>query len=174
MPERREVLGLLGVGAVAGIAGWWGSSHREAATPILSDGATSRFVDLEGKARSLAEWDGRVRVLNFWATWCAPCREEIPALVLSRNKLLPSGVEFIGIAIDQVAKVVEFVRSVPISYPVLVAGAPALELVRQLGNPSGGLPFTVVLNAQGAVAHRNLGAVTQEKIEAQVRGVLAG
>ena len=174
MPERREVLGLLGVGAVAGVAGWWGSSHREAATPILSDGATSRFVDLEGKARSLAEWDGRVRVLNFWATWCAPCREEIPALVLARNKLLPSGVEFIGIAIDQVTKVVEFVRSVPISYPVLVAGAPALELVRQLGNPSGGLPFTVVLNAQGAVAHRNLGAVTQEKIEAQVRGVLAG
>ena len=174
MPERREVLGLLGVGAIAGIAGWWWSSEREAGSPSGVDGATSGFVDLEGKTRSLAEWDGRVRVLNFWATWCAPCREEIPALVLARKKLLPSGVEFIGIAIDQASKVAEFVRSVPISYPVLVAGAPALELVRQLGNPSGGLPFTVVLNAQGAIAHRNLGAVTQEKIEAQVRGVLAG
>ena len=173
MPERREVLGLLGVGAFAGLAGWWWSSRRESAQPFGADAATSGFVDLEGKARSLAEWDGRVRVLNFWATWCAPCREEIPALVLSRNKLLPSGVEFIGIAIDQASKVVEFVRSVPISYPVLVAGAPALELARQLGNPSGGLPFTVVLNAQGDIAHRNLGAVTQEKIEAQVRGVLA-
>ncbi len=173
MPERREVLAFAGVGIVAGIAGWLLSSRSTAPATDTRGLRTTRFADLEGKVRSLSEWDGRVRVVNFWATWCAPCREEIPALIQSREKLLASGVEFIGIAIDQAPKVVEFVRSVRISYPILLAGAEALDLVRDLGNPAGGLPFTVVLDQRGAVTHSNLGAVTREKIEKQVRETLA-
>jgi thiol-disulfide isomerase/thioredoxin len=145
-----------------------------AGTP--ADGETlmaARLADLSGKARSLNEWRGQVIVVNFWATWCPPCREEIPALVRARDKLVASGVEFVGIAIDQVSKVAEFARNVRISYPLLMADASGLELVRKLGNPSGGLPFTVVLDRKGSVSHRNLGAITQQKIEGQLGPMLA-
>ena len=173
LERRRDVLAFLGVGIAAGVGGWALSARMSAPVGEPTDLRSASFADLQGNPRSLSEWDGRVRVINFWATWCAPCREEIPALVLSRDKLQASGVEFIGIAIDQAAKVAEFVRTVQISYPVLLGGAAALDLVRSLGNPGGGLPFTVVLDRKAVVAHRNLGVVTGQKIEQQVRETLA-
>ena len=173
MPERRETLVMLGVGvaaAVAGVvAGPWLASSPGDATPLLR----APLADLSGKPRTLGEWQGRILVVNFWATWCPPCREEIPALVRARDKMLASGVEFIGIAIDNVAKVVEFARNVHISYPLLIADASGLDLVRKLGNPSGGLPFTVVLDRKGGIAHRNLGAITEQKIEDQLRPMVS-
>jgi thiol-disulfide isomerase/thioredoxin len=131
------------------------------------------MTDLAGHPRSITEWTGKVLVVNFWATWCPPCREEIPDLVISRDKLHGSGIEFIGIAFDQAAKVAEFVRSVRISYPVLLADSSALKLVRSIGNPTGGLPFTIVLDRKGGIVHRNLGLVTRQKIEEQVSSALA-
>lgn len=164
---------MLGVGAVAAgaglIAGPWLSGPPADAEALMS----ARLADLSGKARTLAEWRGKVIVVNFWATWCPPCREEIPGLVRARDKLVSSGVEFIGIAIDQAAKVVQFASNVQISYPLLMADASGLELVRKLGNPSGGLPFTVLLDRKGSIAHRNLGAITQQKIEDQLVPMLA-
>jgi thiol-disulfide isomerase/thioredoxin len=126
------------------------------------------FIDLAGKRRDLLEWQGQVLVVNFWATWCEPCREEIPAFIRVRRKLLRSGVEFVGIAIDQAAKVSLFAKTVQIDYPLLLAGASGPDLMRKLGNPSGGLPFTVVLDQKGTIAFRNLGALTAAKIEAQL------
>lgn len=173
MADRREILVLLGVGAAAAAAGvLFGPGLSD--TPGAADALRSAtLTDLAGKTRRLSEWDGRILVVNFWATWCPPCREEIPALVRVRDKLQASGVEFVGIAIDQAAKVVEFARNVQISYPLLLADAGGLELMRKLGNPSGGLPFTMVLDRKGAIAHRNLGAVTQQTMEDQLRPMLA-
>jgi thiol-disulfide isomerase/thioredoxin len=163
---------MLGVGVAAAVAGvvagpWLANSPRDAEAL-----RSARLADLTGKPRTLDEWRGRILVVNFWATWCPPCREEIPALVRARDKLLPSGVEFVGIAIDQVAKVKEFALTVHISYPLLMADASGLDLIRKLGNPSGGLPFTVVLDRKGSIAHRNLGAITQQKIEDQLGPML--
>lgn len=133
---------------------------------------TARFTDLSGKPRRIDEWDGRILVVNFWATWCPPCREEIPALVRVRDELLSSGVEFIGIAIDQAAKVEKFMGDVRISYPILLADAAGLELMRKLGNPSGGLPFTIVLDRNNGLAHRHLGAVSQKEVENVLKPML--
>lgn len=133
---------------------------------------SASFMDLSGKPRRLAEWDGRILVVNFWATWCPPCREEIPALVRVRDKLHLSGVEFVGIALDQEPKVREFARNVQISYPLLLADGSGLDLVRKLGNLGGGLPFTIVLDHEGTIAHRNLGALTQQNMEDQLRPML--
>lgn len=173
MADRREILVIVGVGVAAAVAGvvagpWLVNSPGDAEAL-----RSARLTDLSGKPRTLDEWHGRILVINFWATWCPPCREEIPALVRARDKFLPSRVEFVGIAIDQVAKVAEFARNVHISYPLLMADASGLDLIRKLGNPSGGLPFTVVLDRKGSIAHRNLGALTQQKIEDQLGPMLA-
>ena len=126
--------------------------------------AQAVFKDLDGKPRRLAEWQGRALVCNFWATWCAPCREEIPLLIAARQKYGPLGVEIVGIAIDNAAKVREYAASFNISYPVLLAEADGLDLMRQLGNSAGGLPYTVIADRRGGVVHRKLGALKQAEL----------
>ena len=168
-PGRREALILGAAGLAAATAGF-------VAGPLLlklGGGDESgrvlfeaSFLDLSGKPRRLAEWQGRAVLVNFWATWCAPCREEIPLLVAARQKYGPSGVEIVGIAVDNASKVIEFSRMLAISYPVLLAEADGLDLMRQLGNSSGGLPYTVVADRRGALIHRKLGALKQEDLDA--------
>ncbi len=166
---RREALILGAAGLAAAGAGF-------IAGPLLlqigeGNGASralfaASFVDLSGKPRRLAEWQGRAVLVNFWATWCAPCRDEIPLLVAARQKFGPAGVEIVGIAIDNTAKVFEFTKTLPISYPVLIAEADGLDLMRQLGNSSGGLPYTVVADRRGTLVHRKLGALKQGDLDA--------
>ncbi len=175
-PGRREALLLGAAGIAAAGAGF-------IAGPLLlqlGDGdAASRtlfaasFPDLSGKSRRLAEWRGRVVLVNFWATWCAPCREEIPLLLSARRKYGGEGVEIVGIAVDNAPKVGEFAKSLAISYPVLLAEADGLDLMRQLGNTGGGLPYTVVADRKGALVHRQLGALKQGDLD-RILGALAG
>ena len=132
------------------------------------------FADLEGRQRRLTEWNGKVLVCNFWATWCAPCREEIPLLVASRQKYGPSGVEIVGIAVDNAVKVREFSATFKISYPVLLAEAEGLDLMRRVGNTGGGLPYTVITDRQGKLLHRKLGALKQDELEALLAPLARG
>ena len=132
----------------------------------------AQFPDLEGKVRQLTEWRGKILVCNFWATWCTPCREEIPLLVAAREKYGLQGVEIVGIAIDNPVNVRDYSASFKIPYPVLLAGADGLDLMHQLGNNSGGLPYTVVTDRLGELAHRKLGAMRQSEVEA-ILGPLA-
>ena len=166
-PGRREALILGAAGLAATAAGFLagpallqlGGGREEGALKLAA------FNDLDGKPRRLAEWRGRVAVYNFWATWCAPCREEIPLLLAARQKYGPTGVEIVGIAIDNAAKVREFSSSFNISYPVLLAEADGLDLMRQLGNSGGGLPYTVIADREGALVHRKLGALKQAELD---------
>lgn len=165
---RREAL-LLGLAGIAAAAGGFligpallqPSRDREA--EFLR---SASFPDLENNTRRLSEWRGKVLVCNFWATWCAPCREEIPMLVAAKRKYGPSGVEIVGIAIDNVVKVRQFSTSFDISYPILLAEASGLDLMRQLGNSGGGLPYTVIADRRGALLHRKLGALKAAELDA--------
>jgi len=134
---------------------------------------TASFPDLDGRARQLSEWRGKVLVCNFWATWCAPCREEIPMLVAMREKYRPKGAEIVGIAIDNAAKVREFSASFKISYPVLVADAGGLDLMRELGNSAGGLPYTTVVDRGGHLTYRHLGLLKQADLESELDSLTA-
>jgi len=113
-----------------------------------------------------------VILVNFWATWCAPCREEMPLLSEVRDRYASSGLEVVGIAIDTASKVREFLRSTPVSYPVLLADADGLDLMRALGNTAGGLPFTLLIDRKGEVTWYKLGLLKKEELEAKVRGAL--
>jgi thiol-disulfide isomerase/thioredoxin len=164
---RREVLvlGLAGIAAAA--AGFL------VGPALLQPGqgeekellSSASFPDLQNRTRELSEWRGKVLVCNFWATWCAPCREEIPLLIAARKKYGPRGVEIVGIAIDNAAKVGQFSTSLNIPYPILLAGADGLDLMRRLGNSSGGLPYTVTADREGALVHRKLGALKPGELD---------
>jgi thiol-disulfide isomerase/thioredoxin len=166
---RRETLILGGVGLAAGVAGALVGALTLQSGSGAADLLAARFHDLEGRQRRLLDWQGSVLLCNFWATWCAPCREEVPLLVAAKQQLASSSGEIVGIGIDSVDKIREFVKTYKVNYPVLVADATAINLLRGLGNRSGGLPYTVLLDRGGAVIHRHLGAMT----EADLRQVWA-
>jgi thiol-disulfide isomerase/thioredoxin len=174
--RRREVLILGGAGLAAAAGGFLagpallrlgGNAEAEALR-------AASFGDLEGKPRRLAEWQGRILVCNFWATWCAPCREEIPMLVAARQKYAGFGVEIVGIAIDNASKVRQFSSTLNISYPILLAEADGLDLMRRLGNTGGGLPYTVVADRQGIPIHRKLGALKAPELDALLEPLSRG
>lgn len=169
---RREVLilGAAGVAATAAgaLVGALALQSRTGAASLLSQ----TFHDLAGKPRRLQEWKGQVIACNFWATWCAPCREEIPLLNAVQQKYASKRLQNVGIAVDSVEKVVEFLKQVRIEYPVLVAQAEAIDTMRELGNKVGGLPFTAVLDRSGAVASIKLGAYKGGELDQVVQPLL--
>jgi thiol-disulfide isomerase/thioredoxin len=171
---RREALILGGVAVAAAAAGFLAGPLLLKRSPGGSAAlAAATFTDLQGRPRRLDEWRGRIVVVNFWATWCPPCREEIPMLMEVREKFSSNGVEIVGIAIDLAAKVKEYASSMKISYPVLVADAGGLDLVRALGNTAGGLPYTVFVDRQGEAEKSKLGALKQAELEGLLREMLA-
>jgi thiol-disulfide isomerase/thioredoxin len=123
------------------------------------------FPDAQGNRQTLAQWRGQVLVLNFWASWCAPCRDEMPDFVSMRAQYRPKGVEFVGIAIDNSANVAQFLRHQPVNYPILIGEGAAHNLARQLGNPSGALPFTIVLDRDGNIVLSHLGRLPRATLE---------
>lgn len=125
-----------------------------------------QFPDQFGKPQALAQWRGKVLVLNFWATWCAPCREEIPDFIALRAQYGSRNVEIVGIAIDAAAPVAAYAKELTIPYPILIGEGAAQALSRGLGNTSGALPYTVVINPAGSIILRHLGRLPRAKLEA--------
>jgi thiol-disulfide isomerase/thioredoxin len=124
----------------------------------------ARFPDLQGAQTSLGQWRGKVLVVNFWATWCAPCREEIPGFVGLQDEFGPQGVQFVGIAADEQVKVVQFVSEFKMNYPQLVANYAGLDLARRAGDRIEALPYTLVLDRDGKLVHRELGVLRADRL----------
>jgi len=128
--------------------------------------------NLEGKPLPLADFRGKPLVLNFWATWCPPCRKEIPELIEFHNRYVSRGVTLIGITVEDKARVAEFVAATPIPFPVLVGRDKGIALLQALGNQSAGLPYTVVLDRQGNIVFIKRGALTRERLEQVIAPLL--
>ena len=120
---------------------------------------------LDDRQQPLAQWRGQVLVVNFWATWCAPCREEIPVFIELQRKYADRGVQFLGIAADQMERVRPYARDIGINYPVLVGGIEAIDLARSVGNRAGVLPFTLVIDRRGGVSQSMVGIVKADRLE---------
>ena len=120
--------------------------------------------DLEGEVRHINEWDGQYIVLNFWATWCPPCRKEIPEFIALQKKYDPAGLQFIGVAIDDTEAVSQFAMEMGINYPNLIAESEGIELAKLYGNTYGALPFSVIINREGKIIGRQVGLLSKEKI----------
>lgn len=163
---RWPALVLIGLAAMA--AGLW--LYQSVLAPARASAAalatlqSRSFSDLAGSDRTLLDWQGKVRVVNFWATWCEPCREEIPALQRVQARFAGNGLETIGISIDHADKVRQFAKNMAITYPLLLGDASVIDVARALGNRAGGLPYTLVLDAQGKLLASKLGGITEAQL----------
>ena len=133
---------------------------------------TTKFNDLNGVPQSLEQWRGKAMVVNFWATWCAPCRKEIPELVKAQEKYHEQGLTIIGIAVDIKENVVPFIKENGVVYPVLVDNSSSVDVSKKLGNRVGGLPFTVFLNKNGDLVDRELGGLSEARLDDAITALL--
>lgn len=128
--------------------------------------------DVDGKIHRPGEWDGKVVLVNFWATWCPPCRKEIPGFVHLREQYASQGFDVVGIAIDNPEAIREFTKTVPVNYTLLHGEANAAALSRAYGDSLGGLPFSAILNRQGQIAFIKAGELKEAELEAQIKLLL--
>jgi len=136
--------------------------HNTVPTPAPLPAAalfTHTFNDADGTPQPIAQWHGHWLLVNFWATWCAPCVEEMPDLQTVRGEYASRGVTVIALAIDNATAVKRFRDELKLQLPLLIAGADGSELIRQLGNSSGALPFTVLVDKSGSIVQSKLGQV---------------
>jgi len=165
MNVRRLCISLL---FIVSIAGCDNSSNPAASTSSKQMPETSApgfsLPDLDGEVHSLKQWQGKFIVVNFWATWCPPCRTEIPMFIELQDKYGDQGLQFIGVAIDDEISVQHFSMEMGINYPNLIAESQGIELARQYGNLSGALPFSVLINPEGQIVARHIGILHAKKI----------
>lgn len=131
------------------------------------------LVDQQGTAQAIGQWRGKVLVLNYWATWCHPCREEMPGFSRLHDKYLGKGVQFVGISIDTADKIAHFQKETPVSYPLLIGDMDAMKNSAGLGNSRQALPFTAVFDRSGRLAMTRLGRWPEADLERQLIGLLA-
>ena len=161
MSRPASLAGLVVVACAALAAGYYfarGQSPSnpapatEAPRPVVPDvRPVFELADQDGVRRSITEWDGRALMINFWATWCPPCRREIPLLNELRARYAPRGFEVIGVAVDFRDDVLAYMRDTPIDYPVLIGEQDGLDAARSFGMETMGFPFTVFTDTQGRI-----------------------
>lgn len=168
---KNLLLTLAGVIALTG--GYWlaQSLHSEEKSHTGLTYESGQMVDftlpdLDDKKRSLKEWRGKVIVLNFWATWCPPCREEIPLFIAMQKKYAADGLQVIGVALDNKTAVMVYRQSANINYPLLIGDEEhVMQIMERYGNRMGSLPYTVIMDREGQFAVRKLGAFGRDELQ---------
>jgi thiol-disulfide isomerase/thioredoxin len=184
--NKKKVIAIALVAVVFGALGAvFGSKTREAGplvTEMKPTGGTAHTAstnlyaqnldDLSGKSQAMAQWKGKALLVNFWATWCGPCVQEMPELSALANAEAANGAtkrfNVIGVGIDSPSAMAEFATKHNIEYPLYVGGMGGTELSREFGNPSGGLPFTVLIDANGQVKKTYLGKLKFDELKADL------
>jgi thiol-disulfide isomerase/thioredoxin len=177
--KRPLLWSLLGGAAVlAAVAGYrlgvtGKSTELAAATVPALPIFELTLTDLNGQAQSFGQWRGKVLIVNYWATWCHPCREEMPGFSRLQDKYRDKGVQFVGISIDTADKIVEFQKTTPVTYPLLIGDIGAMENSAKLGNSRQALPFTAVFDRDGRLAATKLGRLAEPELERQLTELIS-
>lgn len=167
---KRNTAIILVLGILATAAGIYFGVQKF--TPALPQSAAvselfgQKLPDVNGVVQPLAQWRGKRLVVNFWATWCAPCVEEMPELTQLQTELVGKNTQIIGIGIDKAENIAQFASRLHISYPLYVAGTSGTELSRLFGNQAGGLPYTVVIDSDGRIKSTFLGRLKMDELRA--------
>jgi len=137
------------------------------AAPLTKEKAVSLndflLADIQNQPQRLENWQGKVIILNFWATWCPPCRREMPGFVELDEEFSQQGLQMIGIAIDEKSAVTDFVDSMGIEFPILIGGNDAITIAKHYGNRHGALPYSVVIDRQGFIRHQIAGELSKNE-----------
>ena len=126
------------------------------------------LADLKGQSQGLGQWRGKVLIVNYWATWCLPCREEMPGFSRLQDKYRDKGVQFVGISIDTADKIVEFQKATPVTYPLLIGDMAVMENSAKLDNSRQALPFTAVFDREGRLVATKLGRLSEPELDRQL------
>ena len=168
------VLAILGAGYGAHFLLDWAPTEKQTSrlqpppgpeAGLLLELPAFAYPDLEGVSRSSEEWLGQVLVLNFWATWCPPCRREMPHFIEFQQRHGEQGLQFVGIAIDSEQDVADFADGIGVNYPILLGETDAIALSQALGNRFSGLPFSAIFDRSGKLVHTRAGELTQADLE---------
>ena len=179
MKNKLPILLAVVAALAAAAAGVYTARQQEHATPSAAAPATPSQVqhaalntllglelaDADGTRQALAQWKGKIMVLNFWATWCPPCRKEIPAFSAMSAKYRDKGVQFVGVSIDTAGNVRSFQREHQVSYPLLIAEPSVVQLTESLGNAAQGLPFTVIVDKTGVISRVKVGMLSEDDLD---------
>ena len=171
--QRRIVVttALASAALAGGLAAWWRRpSADDAAVAMPVEGFWAmQWETPQGQWIQMDAFKGHPLLLNFWATWCPPCVDELPLIDAFYKENKTNGWSVLGLAVDRLQPVQSFLKSFPVSFPVGMAGMQGADLGRLLGNLAGGLPFSVVIGASGAVLHRKMGRLNADDFAAWVR-----
>lgn len=180
--NKKKLLGYAIVAVAFGVIGALVGANKNDIGPITTAYASTgakpptavthlfaqSFNDAGGKAQALSQWQGKPLLVNFWAPWCAPCVREMPELDALAREIKAKQVNVIGIGIDTPANIAQFAQKLKISYPLYVAGMGGTDLAREFGNEAGGLPFTVLIGADGQVKKTYLGQIKFDQLRADL------
>lgn len=175
----RQVLVTIAVLAVAALLGLAARQYIAApAAGTLPSGSTqalfaASFPDAAGRQQPLEQWRGKIIVLNFWATWCPPCREEMPELSQLQRQYRDQGVMVVGISTETLPQIRDFAQTMQVGYPLLAGDMQAMELSTSLGNDKSVLPYTVLIDANGQVAETYFGRISKSLLEQKLQSMLA-
>lgn len=172
--KQRELLAVAALCLLSAAAGfgawqWW---QAQQAAELAQRRPDLVFRDLDGKPHALSEWDGKLVLLNFWATWCTPCLKEIPLLVEAQRQYGPRGLQIVGLAMDQREPVEAFRRRLGINYPIMLGEVDIITAMDQLGDELGAFPFSVLIAPDGRILDRASGDLTREELQAWIDGQL--
>jgi thiol-disulfide isomerase/thioredoxin len=174
--NRRQWMMIGGISVLALLAGVF-SSHWISQTGLASDPSIKAFFanpwqTPDGKSANTEDWRGKVLVVNFWASWCPPCVEEMPALDKIAQEYAAKNVLIVGIGIDSPSNIRQFLEKTPVSYPIMIGGLEGSALAKQMGNAQGALPYTVIINAKGKSVYTKLGKISEEELKKAINSAI--
>jgi len=174
--NRRQWISIAGISLVALLAGvvtsQWIYKTGLASDPAIKAFFANPWQTPDGKLVDTEEWRGKVLVVNFWASWCPPCVEEMPTLDKLQAEFKSQNVLFVGIGIDSPSNIRQFLDMTPVSYPIVIGGLEGSNLSKQMGNAQGALPYTIIINSQGKSTSSKLGKISEEELRKSIKSAL--